>query len=333
MEIKPRTLLSAPDNRPWAMGRYLKAALEALGVEVRLFDFREAKDLGVELREHVRDFKPELHLLFKGELFNKEFIESVREAGAPTVLWHHDVEPVLPHWLLEVAGASDFFFTHARGMVDRCRKAGLAQTEWLSEGFPETFFAFDSITPEERALYTTQVTLVGNIHMNPLYRLRAEMINCAIKEGFGVKWWGPRISRKLRNLGLILSRAGRAWGGRMLANQDFAKAVTLADIFLARDVHPEEDASMSNRLYWACGSKAFYLSYYTEGIEDVMVPGKEIETYRTLDEMVEKIGFYLEHPDERKQIAEAGQDRVMKHYTFRHRLEEMYARLQEVGVL
>ncbi|MFH1998118.1 MAG: glycosyltransferase [Planctomycetota bacterium] len=333
MNIKPRTLLSAPDNRPWAIGRYLKTALEQLDVPVCLFDFREADDLGADLLERIVAFKPDLHILFKGERFNKELLDRVREAGVPTVLWHHDVDPDLPPWLLEVAGASDYFFTHARGMVDKFRKAGIPQTDWLSEGFPETFFAFDTITEDERYEFSCHATLVGNIHMNERYRLRAKMIDRVLAEGLRAKWWGPRISRKLKNWPLILSRAGRAYGGRMLANADFAKAVNCADIFLARDVHPEVDGSVSNRLYWACGSGAFYLTHYSEGIEEIMVPGKEIETFTTLDEMAEKIRFYLDHPKARQQIARAGQKRVLKQYTFRHRFEEMFHRLREVGLV
>jgi spore maturation protein CgeB len=249
------------------------------------------------------------------------------------VLWHHDVDLPLPSWLLEVAGAADYFFTHARGMVPVFRKAGIANTDWLSEGFPERFFAFDRLEDEERRRYTTQVMLAGNIHMNERYRLRGEMILRALKEGFTVKWWGPRISRKLKNLPLIWSRVGRAYGGSFLANEDFAKAVRCAALFLARDVHPEVDASVSNRLYWACGSGAFYLTFAAKGIQDIMGPGREIETFSTLDEMSEKIRYYLEHPKEREKIARSGQERVLKNYTFRHRLMEMLEKLKDKGLL
>lgn len=333
MNINPRVLLSAPDNRPWAMGRYLKDALMELDVPVQLVDFRETKDLKGELRRHLESFKPELHLIFKGERFDREAVDLVRAAGVPTVLWHHDVDYHVPSWLLVVAGAVDYFFTHARGMVHRFKEAGIPRTDWLSEGFPENFFAFDRIKEDERRLYTSQVMLAGNIHMSRRYRLRAIMLHRAIKDGFSVKWWGPRISYRLRNVDLILSRVGRAYGGRFLANDEFAKAVNCADVFLARDVNPEVDASVSNRLYWACGSGSFYLTHHSDGIEDIMIPGKELETFKTLDEMSEKIRYYVDHPEERRRIAEAGQRRVLDNYTMRHRLGEMLQRLQEVKII
>ena len=333
MDIKPRTLLSAPFNRAWAMGHYLKDALDQLEVPVAHFDFREVDSIQSELRTHLEQFKPDLHLLFKGELFDRECLEIVKAAGVPTVLWQHDVFPELPPWLLEVAGCSDILFTHARGMVKRFKDAGIAHTEWLSEGFPESFFAYDKIEEQERKLYSCQVTLVGNIHRNACYRMRIPLIRRALDDGYRVKWWGPRISRRLNNIPLILSRVGRAYGRRFLANADFAKAVSCADLFLARDVYPEVDASVSNRLYWACGCGAFYLCEKAVGIEDIMTPGKEIETFSSLDEMSEKIRYYIDHPEERKRIAEAGQRRTLEQYTFRHRIEEMFERLVEVGVI
>jgi len=88
--------LSAPDNRPWAIGRYLKDALERLEAPVLLFDFRESPDLPGELLRHVDAFRPDLHVLFKGELFDPELIGRVRERGVRTVLWHHDVDWEMP---------------------------------------------------------------------------------------------------------------------------------------------------------------------------------------------------------------------------------------------
>ncbi|MBU0755350.1 MAG: glycosyltransferase [Planctomycetes bacterium] len=333
MNIKPRILLSAPDNRPWAMGRYLKDALDKLSVPVRLFDFRDARNLKAELKQHLEEFKPELHLIFKGELFDREAIRIVRETRVPTVLWHHDVDPHIPSWLIVVAGESDYFFTHARGMVDRFREAGIRHTHWLSEGYPERHFSYDTIEEEDRNLYSCQVMLAGNIHMNSRYRLRGKMLERALDEGFDVKWWGPRISWRLKNLPLIWSKVGRAYGGKFLANEEFAKAVNCAAVFLARDLYPEVDASVSNRLYWACGAGCFYLSHHTVGMDDIMKSGKEIETFTSLDEMSEKIRYYLDHPAERKCIAEAGRKRVLNNYTLKHRLSEMLERVNAAGVI
>jgi len=310
------------------MGRYLKNALQKLSVPVQLFDFREARDMKAEMRMHIDRFKPELHLIFKGERFDRESIEVAREAGVPTVLWHHDVDHDVPSWLIVVAGYSDYFFTHARGMVDRFRDAGIAHTDWLSEGFPESFFTYGHIEEHEKEMYTSQVMLAGNIHMSNRYKLRGEMLDRAINDGFTVKWWGPRISWKLKNIPLICSKVGRAYGGRFLANADFAKAVNCSAVFLARDVNPEVDASVSNRLYWACGSGSFYLTHATIGIEDIMTPGKDLESFTSLDEMSEKIRYYLDHPKERARIAKTGQKRVLDNYTLRHRLSEMFERLQ-----
>ncbi len=272
-------------------------------------------------------------MLFKGECFDAECIEIVRSRGVPTALWQHDVFLEFPPWLRALGGQIDFLFTHARGMVRRFKEAGFRNTDWLLEGFPESSFTFDHIDENQRKQFTCQVAFVGNIHMNVQYRKRALMIRRAIEEGFTVKWWGPHIARKLKHFPLIFSRVGRAYGGRMLANADFAKAVTCTDINLARDEHPEIDASVSNRLYWTCGSGGFYLSHTSAGIEDIMIPGKEIDTFDSLDEMAEKIRYYLDHPEERRRIAEAGQRRTLENYTLRHSMTQMLERLRAAKIV
>jgi spore maturation protein CgeB len=57
-------------------------------------------------------------------------------------------------------------------------------------------------------------------------------------------------------------------------------------------------------------------------------PGKEVVSYRTPEECTELIQYYLEHDEERKSIASAGQKRVLQEHTYYHRMQEF---LEVVG--
>ena len=228
--------------------------------------------------------------------------------------------------------AHDHHFTHALGMVDRMREGGIENVTWLSEGVEPEFYAFDAISAAERTRYETDVLLIGNLHANSNYWPRQEMVAASLRAGFRTRWWGPRIAMKLRFIPLFLSPVARAYGGGMVFNDTWAKAVSCSKIFIARDVQPEVLASMSNRAYTAMGCGAFYLCYHTEGIEKVFEVGKELDTFRTLDEMVEKIRYYLDHEDQRRSIAEAGRKRVLENYTYADRFQEMFRVLEERGL-
>jgi spore maturation protein CgeB len=50
---------------------------------------------------------------------------------------------------------------------------------------------------------------------------------------------------------------------------------------------------------------------------------KEVIAYRTREECAEMIQYYLEHEDERKQIARAGQQRTLRDHTYYQRMQEL----------
>ncbi len=101
------------------------------------------------------------------------------------------------------------------------------------------------------------------------------------------------------------------------------KVAKLSKIFLAFDSMPHIRRSMSARMYTAVGCGAFYMCQHVEGIEDILEPGKEIVTFRSEQEMIDLIRYYLENDELRMKIAEAGQKRVLRDHTYEVRMRQM----------
>lgn len=59
------------------------------------------------------------------------------------------------------------------------------------------------------------------------------------------------------------------------------------------------------------------------GLDQLGTAGVHFVTYRTIDEAIHKITYYLMHDHERTQIAAAGQELVFARHTYQHRLAEM----------
>ena len=53
--------------------------------------------------------------------------------------------------------------------------------------------------------------------------------------------------------------------------------------------------------------------------------GVDLEAYSSMEELVDKCAYYLEHEDERRQIARNGYEKVCANHTYIHRLREMIA--------
>lgn len=83
-------------------------------------------------------------------------------------------------------------------------------------------------------------------------------------------------------------------------------------------------SSASNmRLYEATGVGTCLLTDWKPNIKDLFEPDTEVMTYSDAEECVEKARWLLEHPDERKKIATAGQTRTLRNHTFIQRAEQL----------
>ena len=68
----------------------------------------------------------------------------------------------------------------------------------------------------------------------------------------------------------------------------------------------------------ACGG--FLLTNYQPELDDFLTPGVHLETYRSVDELVKKAGYYLEHDEEREAIALNGYRKVCNEDSVLHRV-------------
>ncbi|SCY05427.1 spore maturation protein CgeB [Lachnospiraceae bacterium XBB2008] len=85
---------------------------------------------------------------------------------------------------------------------------------------------------------------------------------------------------------------------------------------------------LPQRIWDVMGSGGFLLTNSQSEIPDYLNPGEHLETYDSLDELVEKINYYLAHEDERREIAFAGYTEVKNRHTVLHRVMEMIKKIQ-----
>ncbi|MFT5150358.1 MAG: spore maturation protein CgeB [Planctomycetota bacterium] len=71
----------------------------------------------------------------------------------------------------------------------------------------------------------------------------------------------------------------------------------------------------------ACGG--FLIAERNEGLAELFELGVELESYATLDELEEKVGYYLRHPDAARAIADCGMRAVREKHTIQQRVREI----------
>lgn len=77
------------------------------------------------------------------------------------------------------------------------------------------------------------------------------------------------------------------------------------------------------RCFDIMGCGGFLLSNFQSGFLDMFVPGEDFVYYESKKDLIQKIGYYLNHEEERMAIARNGYEKVAASHTYRHRVREM----------
>lgn len=83
------------------------------------------------------------------------------------------------------------------------------------------------------------------------------------------------------------------------------------------------ETGLSLRIWDILGCGGFLLTNYQAEIPEYFEIGKDLETYESMEELEQKIQYYLEHEDARMEIAINGCEKVAQFHTYEQRLTEM----------
>ena len=76
----------------------------------------------------------------------------------------------------------------------------------------------------------------------------------------------------------------------------------------------------------ACGG--FLLTNYQPELLEYFTPGKSLEIYESMEDLLEKCSFYLNHEKEREKIAECGRKIVREKFAYEKALSEMFEKIE-----
>jgi hypothetical protein len=95
--------------------------------------------------------------------------------------------------------------------------------------------------------------------------------------------------------------------------------------------HPAAQGFSNNlRMFEATGMGAMLLTEHSTNISDYFTPSVECVTYRSIDEAIDLIKFFLAHDNQRKAIAQAGQRHTLTEHTYFNRMPIVSVALQEL---
>ena len=93
------------------------------------------------------------------------------------------------------------------------------------------------------------------------------------------------------------------------------------------------ETGLNMRHFEITANGGFMLTYDTPELHKRFKVGEECDVFHNEQELLEKIGFYMNNPKKRLEIALAGQERTLSEHLYSHRINTMVELLNKSGVL
>ena len=300
-------------------------ALEGMGHEVVQFDFMRRKAavgkrrMNEELIARAAEVKPDVSffVLFTDEIAPATIEAVSRVGGAPTINWFAD-----DHWRFEnftrhYAPAFDWSVTTDADSLPKYRAIGVAnviRSQWACNRY-----AYSKVTDD----LEHDVTFVGQPHGD-----RREVIARLEAAGYRVECWGfgwptgrldhEQMVRVFSSSRINLNLSNSSDPDRRLRGRVYRLVKGIRE-------DGQRRSQIKGRTFEVPGSGGFLLTDTVPHLEDYLEPDREVGVFDSTDGLVERIGYWLEHPDERQAVADAGYRRVLAEHTYDHRFEQIFA--------
>jgi hypothetical protein len=203
----------------------------------------------------------------------------------------------------------DLFLSSYPHFVSRMRELG-KRSEYFKLGFGEQVLSY--IPPVSNR--NINISFVGGL--GPRWGNSIEVFEKVARK-FDFQVWSPSIDSLPVDSAIRKCYQGHAYG------LDTYRIYARSKIVLNRHINAAENYANNSRLYEATGMGALLVTEMKDNLPELFEPEKEVVTYRSADEAVEKIQYYLEHEDERAAIAKAGQERTLREHTYYHCMQEL----------
>lgn len=261
----------------------------------------------------AREYRPDVVYVQNMRFCSRDLLERLRRLGA-AIVGQIASEPPPPR----LVRAFDLVLTSFPHFVDRFRALGV-RSEYLRIGFDPR--VLERLEREGARRERHGVVFVGALNRTQHASANALLERAARR--VPVDFWGYRAQGWPADSPLRRRYHGEAWGLEMF------RVLYEARIALNRHIGVAEGYANNMRLYESTGVGTLLLTDAKENLGDLFEPGREVVTYADEDELVERAAWYLEHDEERRAIACAGQQRTLRDHTYRRRMEELLAILGE----
>lgn len=258
------------------------------------------------LSRRVESFEPDALILGRhAALLGEERLRRLIR-GRYSAFWYFDLRVPPLGDVVSLGRMVDAMFTTCLPQVQTYRSLGVPNVMHLPQGIDPELDRPAGWIPRH---YRCEVAFVGTGSSEHRYTILR-----AVARSYDLQIRGPGWRAAPTDLPVV---GGPVYG------RAYARAVGGASISLGAHSLPDHGsqvASASNRMWKVMGCGGFYLGEWVDGIDTFCEDGVHCAWYQNPSDAVELVRHYLDYPDKRRQIAEAGRRNALEHHTYAHRV-------------
>ena len=323
-----------------AITEYVERAILQLGCELETYDYRQhiipykisdripllrRWDLDIlnkGLIKRIEHFRPDIFLGNWGGSYYPETITEIKRLfNVITINWLIDFpgEPGALEAAIKAVPAYDYFFAQSTDALEVHAEHGNKGGMWLNAACDPDIHKPLKLTDEEKKKYGSDISFVGS-----MYPERVELFETLMDFDLGI--WGPGWE----NLDAD-SPLRKYIKGSSVTPDTWIKIYNASNIvvnymgYYGENIKEEKVYQASPRVFetLACGS--FQIVDAKRDVSALFKSGEHLVCFKKINEVKELVKYYLNHPQERREIAQKGLREVLKKHTYVHRIEEMLA--------
>ncbi len=315
-----------PERGPSYEYNYFYQSLKDMGEEVQLFDFgpylTNIEKLQTDLLKAADAFQPDLifFTLYQNQ-FAFKTLDTLREKYL-TVNWFCDDQWRFNDFSSKYCHHFSFVVTTDPLAIAKYEQVGYQNailSQWATR---EALVTLEQDSVE----YLHDVTFIGGA--NPfrqwfVRQLKQRGVNI---QAFGSGWPNGRITYQQMNGLFLQSRINLNISNSK--NYDIRFITSSWENLKNFRTTPKNKEQMKGRHFEIPAFGGFQLSNYVEFLENYYTIGKEIAIYNTIDDLADKIRYYLEHEELRQSITLAGFERTRREHLYVNRFQQIWKEIE-----
>lgn len=291
-----------------------------------------------ELLEVVQKEKPDLCFFFLfGDEIKKQTIKKITQENTTTFNWFADDHFRFYNFSKYYAPLFHWVSTTDSQAIKKYNKIGyknVIKTQWACNQF---------LYKPSNLGKIYDVSFIGQPHSD-----RRKVVDKIKKAGINIKcrgngWEAGRVSQdemikifSQSKINLNLTKSSGNINFKALASIFLKKELNKTLKFVNpkywfgnfQSILAKKREQIKGRNFEIPGSGGFLLTSNADNLTDYYEDGKEIVIYKDIDDMIEKIKYYLKHNEEREAIAQAGYERTLREHTYEKRFNNIFKIIQ-----